>query len=124
MKKDESEILTSIPGVGKSISQNLFDIGIRKVSDLKGQDPEKLGCTVLPNPGNGNFRLNISSLKEDLISIKVLNMIGGIVYPVTEIPVKGKLQYLLDLTGQPDGIYFLNIKGKESTLTKKIIISK
>ncbi len=36
------EPLTSIPGVGKSISQNLFDIGIRKVSDLKGQNPEKL----------------------------------------------------------------------------------
>jgi RecG-like helicase len=36
------EPLTVIPGVGKSISANLYDIGIRKVSDLKGQIPEKL----------------------------------------------------------------------------------
>ena len=34
--------LQTIPGVGKSISRDLFDIGIRHVSDLKGRDPERL----------------------------------------------------------------------------------
>ena len=42
MKTQTIEPLTSIPGVGKSISKDLYDIGIRKVSDLKGQNPEKL----------------------------------------------------------------------------------
>jgi nucleotidyltransferase/DNA polymerase involved in DNA repair len=41
-KREEVKMLTTIPGVGKSISKNLYDIGIRKVSDLKGQNPEKL----------------------------------------------------------------------------------
>jgi hypothetical protein len=36
------EPLTVIPGVGKSIQADLYSIGIRKVSDLKGQNPEKL----------------------------------------------------------------------------------
>ena len=34
--------LTKIPGVGKSIASNLWHIGIRKVDDLAGQDPEEL----------------------------------------------------------------------------------
>jgi hypothetical protein len=34
--------LTSIPGVGKSIANDLWEIGIRKVADLKGKDPEIL----------------------------------------------------------------------------------
>jgi len=34
--------LTVIPGVGKSIASNLWHIGIRKVDDLAGQDPEEL----------------------------------------------------------------------------------
>jgi len=34
--------LQTIPGVGKSISQILWNIGIEKVSDLKGKDPEEL----------------------------------------------------------------------------------
>lgn len=34
--------LEVIPGVGKSIARDLRDLGIEEVSDLKGQDPEKL----------------------------------------------------------------------------------
>ena len=42
--RDESIItdLRVIPGVGKSIAADLINIGIRKVSDLKGKDPETL----------------------------------------------------------------------------------
>jgi len=34
--------LKRIPGVGKSIAEDLWNIGIRKISDLKGQNPELL----------------------------------------------------------------------------------
>jgi hypothetical protein len=34
--------LQEIPGVGKSISQDLWELGIRRVSDLRGKDPEQL----------------------------------------------------------------------------------
>ncbi|OQP59579.1 pathogenicity locus [Niastella vici] len=34
--------LTRIPGVGKSLATDLYNIGIRRVEDLKGKDPEQL----------------------------------------------------------------------------------
>jgi len=34
--------LQVIPGIGKSIARDLWNIGIRSVKDLKGCDPEKL----------------------------------------------------------------------------------
>ena len=34
--------LQEIPGVGPSIADDLYKLGIRKVSDLKGRDPERL----------------------------------------------------------------------------------
>ncbi len=34
--------LMVIPGIGKSIARDLLDINIRKVSDLRGRDPERL----------------------------------------------------------------------------------
>jgi hypothetical protein len=34
--------LQSIPFVGKNIAEDLRNIGIKTVSDLKGRDPEKL----------------------------------------------------------------------------------
>ncbi len=34
--------LRTIPGIGVSLSQDLYDLGIRSVSSLKNKDPEKL----------------------------------------------------------------------------------
>ena len=34
--------LLEIPGIGKSLAEDLMSIGIRKVTDLKNKDPEKL----------------------------------------------------------------------------------
>ena len=39
--KDENSLET-IPGVGKNIAQDLRNIGIYSVADLRGKDPEKL----------------------------------------------------------------------------------
>ena len=43
-----------IPGVGKSIAKDFFDLGYRSIKDLKGKNPEKIydqfckmkGCKV------------------------------------------------------------------------------
>ncbi len=40
--EEQLKSLMIIPGVGKSISHDLYDIGIRKVEDLNGKDPEEL----------------------------------------------------------------------------------
>lgn len=41
-EKQSLKALTIIPGVGKSIANDLWRIGIREVSDLVGKDPEVL----------------------------------------------------------------------------------
>lgn len=42
MKDPAIKDLQVIPGVGPSIAQDLYQLGVSKVSDLKGRDPEKL----------------------------------------------------------------------------------
>lgn len=41
MKTQKSD-LTSIPGVGKNMADHLNALGVERVEDLKGQDPEAL----------------------------------------------------------------------------------
>ena len=42
LKQDALKDLQRIPGIGKSLSQDLWNLGIRSVPDLKGRDPEEL----------------------------------------------------------------------------------
>ena len=41
-KQRALKALQEIPGVGKSISQDLWELGIRSVAQLKERDPEEL----------------------------------------------------------------------------------
>ncbi|MDX9929351.1 MAG: helix-hairpin-helix domain-containing protein [Bacteroidales bacterium] len=41
-KEKTSDSLLSIPGIGKSIANDLHAIGIHHVHDLSGQDPQEL----------------------------------------------------------------------------------
>jgi hypothetical protein len=42
MKQSVLKEFEQIPGVGKKISKDLWDMGLRSVEDLKDNDPEKL----------------------------------------------------------------------------------
>ena len=42
MKQSSLKDLEQIPGVGEKIAQDMRNIGIRSVVQLKGRDPEKL----------------------------------------------------------------------------------
>lgn len=41
-KTENLKMLQCIPGVGKSIAEDLYNIGIHQVADLKGRRPEEL----------------------------------------------------------------------------------
>ncbi len=41
-KKEILKELQQIPGVGKSLSQDLYDLGIRSIEDLKTKNPEDM----------------------------------------------------------------------------------
>lgn len=51
MDKQQLKKLQIIPGVGKKLSQVFFDIGIKKVEDLKNKDPKKLYEKICTHKG-------------------------------------------------------------------------
>ncbi len=50
MKKILKQFQT-IPGVGTSIAQDLWNLGLRSISDLKGKDPEELYAQMVELEG-------------------------------------------------------------------------
>ncbi len=42
MKKQVCKNLQVIPGIGKSLSEDLFELGYRDVGELRGEDPQSM----------------------------------------------------------------------------------
>lgn len=47
----EPDDLQSIPGVGPSLAQDLRDLGIQKVAELRGQNPQRLYDQLIAQRG-------------------------------------------------------------------------
>lgn len=42
MSREALKALQGIPGIGPSMARDLIDLGVRRVPDLEGRDPERL----------------------------------------------------------------------------------
>jgi PKD repeat protein len=93
-------------------------------SSSTGEETRSLSCAVSPNPGQGNFLLNMNSPVQELIDLRIFNMVGNTVYRENNISVNGSIRKEINLTHLPQGVYFLKVEGSTSTLTQKIVIQK
>ncbi len=76
---------------------------------------------VYPNPSiNGLFTLNTIDFT-DRTTVTIYNIIGNVV--LTKESERGGKE-MIDLSNQPNGSYFVNIKNDKTNITKKIAINK
>jgi hypothetical protein len=103
---------------GVSLQNKYFTIGAgdapwaginetaNKLSDIR----------IYPNPVNSV--LSIDNIALDELLVKVLDMMGNMVF--TGSSASGNLS--IDMSGHTDGIYIVQIMNKENMLTKKIVL--
>ena len=86
-----------------------------------------MNILVYPNPGNGNFQLTFGNIQLPKGEIEINNALGEKVYQ-SEISNPtcpdcfGKSE--IDLSGLPDGIYFIRLTADKFSASKKLIITK
>jgi hypothetical protein len=79
--------------------------------------------SIIPNPSHGSFQLSIKDM-EDVVSVKVVNVAGEIVYQEDNIKVQGELNKWIDLSGNSAGIYYLHLEGQRSMISRKVVLQR
>jgi PKD repeat protein len=113
--------------VGNGFTSDTVLINGYIVSDFPtgtGENADGFTLTVMPNPGNGNFTLDMKTSKKDVLDISVLDITGKEVFTEKNIVSTGRLTKNIDLTGFPEGMYFLKIAGDQILKTGKLVIRK
>ena len=79
------------------------------------------GFVIFPNPTSGQFNLKMSQFEDlKMNSIEITNIFGEKIYSSTVNSNKSEI----DLSSQPNGIYFIQLKTENGIANKKIIINK
>lgn len=89
------------------------------VDDLNNSKSEVFD--VVPNPNNGQFKINIAVEKSAIYNLTVRNMLGQTVY-TDVLTVNGAHTERIDLSSIGKGIYFLTLENATERLEQKIIL--
>ncbi|MDP1799837.1 MAG: T9SS type A sorting domain-containing protein [Bacteroidota bacterium] len=78
--------------------------------------------TVMPNPGNGQFNLIFTLLKQENLNIKIINPLGQ---QISNDRLENVDNHVIniDLRNRPAGIYFIEVSNGNEKVTKKIILT-
>ncbi|MBL7801563.1 MAG: T9SS type A sorting domain-containing protein [Chitinophagales bacterium] len=75
---------------------------------------------IYPNPNNGTFSINISSIKESIQQLHIQNMLGELVYETKSID-SNQDYFNLAL---PNGVYLMTISTNKTKYINNLIINK
>jgi subtilisin family serine protease len=80
-----------------------------------------LPCFLYPNPGTGNYQLEILSSENDVANIAITDITGRIIKQRVEQINAGLTVIAIEITDQAKGIYFLQVNGSKGYNTLKLI---
>lgn len=85
------------------------------------ENVESVTMEVFPNPTNGDLNVNVSTLNAQDFTINVVNTLGQTVKEIKELKSNGGT-FKIDLNELNSGIYFVILKSKSGSKTKRIVL--
>lgn len=99
----------------------LDDINIMNSTDVSSLTLHS-EVNLFPNPSSGQVTVDVNMMNRDNLVIKVTNPVGQSVAEVSENSTYGG-RYVLDLSAEPNGVYFIEVQTGTEVVTRKIVIS-
>jgi hypothetical protein len=75
-----------------------------------------------PNPANGFTNINYELAKSEDVTIRIMNLVGQVVYSKDIKGKKGKNSLRVETESYERGIYLYSIQSKDKKLTRKMIV--
>lgn len=77
---------------------------------------------LYPNPNNGEFVVEMSTLKAENVSIEISSVTGEIVYAKNYGVVESQFKQGFDMSELVNGVYFVNVQSGDSSSTLRVVV--
>jgi hypothetical protein len=90
-------------------------------SPASARVPEN-GVVVFPNPSNGMVHLTLAGFKGEKTELRIMNVIGNVVYREILTDPQDRFTKTIDLTKYANGLYYVKLQTEDFSQIRKIII--
>ena len=82
-----------------------------------------LNAVIFPNPNSGTFALDISSARNELVNLKIINALNATIYEENGIYIKQNLHKNFSLNSLRPGMYFLILQNSDTRIVQKFFVN-
>jgi len=79
---------------------------------------------ISPNPTKDKLTIEFNSPTLQQVSVNIYNLLGGLIYKTSKHVNSQKEVFIIDLTDQPEGLYYVKVRTTERILIKKIVLTR
>jgi uncharacterized repeat protein (TIGR03803 family) len=94
----------------------------QKVTGITEVGPVENPLVVSPNPGNGVFNMNYTLVRDEEVTINVIDEFGRIVYEKQFYQHAGTSKQMIDIENLAEGIYSLLMITGEGVTVRKVVL--
>jgi len=78
--------------------------------------------SIYPNPGSGNYTLKFANISSsaDAVSVEIFNLHGSLVFKQSNKIELTEMEYEIDITNQPTGLYYIRVNIGEKAVSGRI----
>lgn len=133
----DADLLELNQTVGKSIIKYSFFNALNKSDSLqitfsyngaivgiKENQKTLSSLSLFPNPANDNAVLKISSNKEQNTQLSIYSVMGSVVDKQTIALNNGENEIKINVKNYPSGVYFVSLNDGNTTITRRLVVSK
>jgi hypothetical protein len=111
---------TSASGTYYNMSIGAFDANT--INSINEPLIAEFDLNLYPNPNHGKFNISIKTLKNTDLNCEIINPLGEVIYNDHYSIPTGSASESINLGNIQKGLYILRITGKDSYITKQLII--
>ncbi|WP_092767568.1 T9SS type A sorting domain-containing protein [Hymenobacter actinosclerus] len=83
---------------------------------------DEKALTVFPNPSTGIVHININGFEGRKLELRVLNVIGTVMYRESLTELRDRYTRTLDLSKFANGLYYVKLEADNTSEMRKLVI--
>ncbi len=91
-------------------------------AQFPGKPNEDRNLLVYPNPSTGIVHIAINGFEGHKVELRVLNVIGSVIYREAIMELNDRFTKTLDLSKFASGLYYVKLEGDNASQMRKLVI--